>query len=373
VPSILVSTLILRSITKSIQVYQLDVKAFGLESQRSMSGMQQQLQTMSENGEQQRSLTDQVIGQCAAKTALEERMHVAEVAVTESRQEIAVTQETKARLQQQITTLENEARILRDQTKDSTAILERLAEIDGQNKALKAQAEAFQDVSVDASRKLREKLEDYANMQLKLEEKESQLKETQDRSIAQAKEQAASIRHAFETHEEDKKHNRFQAKFERDAMDARHRIEVNDLKHKLTLADEHFAKQTEVLDQLRAGKHLADQAVSKQVAILAQFQNDKEDADAAAEEQSEQLEQAMADKETAQKLAIDRLGQLQKLAADLTHEVLVRVSFDVYQALILSSGVYRLHVQRFLVEARHSARGARMQDCEAQSVGESGY
>lgn len=338
-----------------------------------MSGMQQQLQNMSENGEQQRSLTDQVIGQCAAKTALEERMHVAEVAVTESRQEIAVTQETKARLQQQITTLENEARILRDQTKDSTAILERLAEIDGQNKALKAQAEAFQDVSVDASRKLREKLEDYANMQLKLEEKESQLKETQDRSIAQAKEQAASIRHAFETHEEDKKHNRFQAKFERDAMDARHRIEVNDLKHKLTLADEHFAKQTEVLDQLRAGKHLADQAVSKQVAILAQFQNDKEDADAAAEEQSEQLEQAMADKETAQKLAIDRLGQLQKLAADLTHEVLVRVSFDVYQALILSSGVYRLHVQRFLVEARHSARGARMQDCEAQSVGESGY
>jgi len=282
--------------------------------------MQQQLQAMSENAEEQRSLADQITGHCAAKATLEERMHVAEAALTEFRQEVAVTQETKARLQQQITTLENEAISLRDQTKGSTAILERLTEIDGQNKALKAQAEAFQDVSVNASRNLQERLEDYANMQLKLEDKESQLKETQDKSIAQVEEQAASIRQAFEKHE-DKKHIRLQAKFERDAMDARHRIEVNDLKHKLTLADDHFAKQTEVLDQLRADKHLADQAVLKQVAILAQFQNDKEAADAAAEEQLEQLEQANADKRTVQNLAIDRLGQLQKLAADLTHEV----------------------------------------------------
>lgn len=287
--------------------------------------MQQQLQAMSENAEKQRSLADQITEHCAAKAALEERMHVAETALTKSRQEVAVTRETKTRLQQQITILEFEATNLRDQTKNSTAILERLTEMDGQNKALKAQAEAFQEASVDASRKLQEKFEDYANMQLKLEDKESQLKETQDRMIAEAKEQAALIRHASAKHEEDKKHVRSQAKFERDAMDARHRIEVNDLKHKLTLANDHFAKQTEALDQLRAEKQSTDEAVLKQVAMLAQFQDGKVAADAAAEEQSEQLQEANADKETAQKLAIDRLGQLQKLAADLTHEVLTCV------------------------------------------------
>lgn len=290
-----------------------------------MSGMQQQLQTMSEMAEEQRSLADQITEQCAANAALELRMHAAETALTESRQEVAITQEIKARLQQQITTLENETANLRDQTKDSTAILERLTVMDGQNKVLKAQAETFQEVSVNASRKLQEKFEDYANMQLKLEDKESQLKEIQDRSMAQAKEQTASIKHAFEIHEEDKKHIRSQAKFERDAMDARYRIEVSELKHKLTLADDRFAKQTEALDQLRADKQLTDQAVLKQVAMLAQFQEDKETADAAAEEQSEQLQEANASKETAQKLAVDRLGQLQKLAADLTHEVLVYV------------------------------------------------
>lgn len=287
--------------------------------------MQQQLQATNENAEKQRFLANQITEHCAAKAALEERMHVAETALTNSRQEVAVTQETKARLQQQITTLECEATNLRDQTKNSTAILERLTEMDGQNKALKAQAEAFQEASVDASRKLQEKFEDYAHMQLQLEDKESQLKETQDRMIIEAKKQAASIQHAFEKHEEDQKHIRLQAKFERDAMDARHRIEVNHLKHKLTLADDHFAKQTEALDQLRAEKQLTDQAVLKQVAMLAQCQDVKEAADAAAEEQSEQLQEVTAEKETAQKLAIDRLGQLQKLAADLTHEVLTCV------------------------------------------------
>jgi len=284
--------------------------------------MQQQLLAMSDNAEEQRFLVDQHTGNCVAKAALEERIHVAEAALAESRQEVAVTQETKARLQQQITALENEAANLRDQTKDSTAIIERLTEMNGQNKALEAQVKAFQEVSVTASRKLQERLEDYANMQLKLEDKESQLKELQDRSITQAEEQAASIRHAFEKHEEDKKHIRLQAKFERDAMDARHRIQINDLEHKLTLADEQFMKHVEALDQLRADKQLADQAVIKQVAVLAQLQNDNEAADAAAEERSEQLDEAIADKETAQKLAIDRQGQLQKIAADLTREVL---------------------------------------------------
>jgi len=258
-----------------------------------VSGIQQSIQAMSNKAEEQRYLADQITENCAAKAALQERVHVIETALTESCQEVVVTQGTKVQLQQQIKALENEATNLRDQIKDSTATLERLT-----------------------SMKPQERSEDYANLQLKLEHKESQLRGLQDKSIAQAKEQAMSIRHAFEKHEEDKEHIRLQAKFECDAMDARHRIEVNDLRHKLTSTDEQLAKHVEM-----------------------------------AEERSEELEQAIADKETAQKLAIVRLGQLEKLAADLTHEVLTCVPFDASPALTIYLGVSRLHVQRFVVEA----------------------
>jgi len=85
-----------------------------------------------------------------------------------------------------------------DLAKASLEILERLTEMDRQGKALKAQGQA-------------------------LEEKE-----------------------------EEKKQIRAQAKFERDAMGARHRIHIGTTKHEKQLIDQVVAQQASVLQQLQA-------------------------------------------------------------------------------------------------------------------------
>ena len=121
-------------------------------------------------------------------------------------------------------------------------------------------------------------------MQLRIEDKEFELKQNQGNVIAQAKEQATSIEDALKKHEEDKKQIRARAKFERDAMNARHRIEVNEINQMLTLVDDCVMKQAQSTEQLRADKQLGDQAIAKQVSIIAQFQADKEVANVKAEE-----------------------------------------------------------------------------------------
>ena len=114
--------------------------------------------------------------------------------------------------------------------------------------------------------------------------KEFDLKQAQGNVIAQAKEQATSIEDALKMHEEDKKQIRAQAKFGRDAMNARHRIEVNEINQILTLVNNCVTNQAQLTKQLRADKQLGDQAIAKQVSITAQFQVDKEVANVKAEE-----------------------------------------------------------------------------------------
>ena len=137
------------------------------------------------------------------KAALEKRMRAIETASAESCQKLTAEQEKEAQLEQQTAAPEIDASGLRDQAESSPVIVERLREIDCQNKALKGQIEVFQEVSVTVSRPLQERLENYGDMQLRTEVKELDLKQAQDNAIAQAEEQAASVEDALKKHEEE--------------------------------------------------------------------------------------------------------------------------------------------------------------------------
>ena len=319
-----------------MQACQQDCKTFGLNSQESVSEIQQELQALSASIKKERSLTDELTEHCTAKAALEERVHAAEAALSKYHEEVAAMHKMESNLQQKIANLEAEAVKLRNLPQETPATMERLMQIDSQNKTIGGQIADLHEVTVEASRTLQEKYEDYAHMQIRLEDRESQLRQEHEKAVAQAKEHLASEKRASEKHEEDQKHIRLQAKFDRDAMDARHRLEISELKHRLTLSDGRFAKETEILDKLRADKQSADQAVLQQVAMLAQLQNDKEAANATAEERLEMLNQVRADKETAQKLASDRLGQLEKVEADLSQEVTLQPFLMCTARLILA-------------------------------------
>lgn len=298
-----------------------DFKVSDLHSQKCLLSLQQGLRVIGASVKNERLLTDQIAESCITKGALETRAVAAEAALEESRSTVAGAEAMKSTLQRRIADLEAEAISLRRDAQESPQNTERLLELDSKNKAIIAQMDGLHDVVVTGTKTLQDKMENYAHLQLRLEDSEAQLRLQYEKVAAQAKEQEAFNRQTLVKYEEDRKRGSQQAKFELNTIDARHRIEIMDLKHKLNLADDQIAKGIEKLNQLRSEKQSSEQSVSRLSDLLAQIQNEKEAVDATAEDRLELIKQAQAEKESAFKLAEDRLSIYQKKEAELATQV----------------------------------------------------
>ena len=328
--------LIDQRIIGSIQSCQQDVKELDKQSQGSALGLREELQSMSAIVKSERSLDDQVAQLQLQKAALENRTQIAESTLDKSRSMLATAEAAKSQLQQQIVALDLEAANLRGQVETSPTTTELLLEIESHCKATKGQIEHLQEVMNSASVTVQERLENYADLQLRLEDAQSQLRQEQETASAQSREREASIKQIFEKHQEDKNHILVQAKFDRNAMDAKHRIEVSDLKYKLVVAEDKVAKEAETQDQLRADKQLSRLAILERETTLSQLRDDKGAADATAEERLELLKQAKSSEEAALNLATARLNKLQEAEAELDKGVTALLLLFTYSRLTVA-------------------------------------
>ena len=288
--------------------------------------MQQDVQDIGTRIKEERSLNERLTESYNAKCALERRVGSAEAALNESRKTVTNTDAIKSRLQQRIDELEAEAKTLRNRATDSSAKTEQLLNIDLQNKAIKDQLEDLHKANADASKTLREKLENYADLQLRLEDTNSRLSQQQEQALDQAKEHESASRQVRDKYEEENKKLLEDARFETNAMEARHRLEVSELKHKLSVADDRAAKERQDCNKARVEKQSSDEIIQQQVAIITQVQNEKGAAASKAKELSEGLQQARADTQNALELAEVRLRTSQNLEAQLSQEVCIALS-----------------------------------------------
>ena len=330
------SVLIDQRIIGAIQSCQQDVKELDQQSQGSVLGLREELQSMSAIFKSERSLNDQVVQLQLQKATLENRVQIAESNLDESRSMLATTEVSKSQFQQQIVALKMEAANLRGQVEASPATTERLLEIESHCKAIEGQIEHLQEVMTSASGAVQERLENYADLQLRLEDAQSQLRQEHQTALVQSREREVSTKQIFEKHQEDKNHILVQAKFDRNAMDAKHRIEISDLKHKLFVAEDRVAKEAEVQDQLRADNQLSRLAILERETRLSQLRDDKGAADATAEERLELLKQAKSSEDAALNLATARLNKLQEAEAELDKRVNAPLLLCTYPRLIVA-------------------------------------
>ena len=329
------SALIDQRIIGSIQSCQQDVRKLDKQSTGSVLGLREELQSISAIVKSERSLNDQVAQLQLQKAALENRIQIAESTLDESRSKVATAQAAKSQLQQQVVALELEAAHLRGQVEALPATTERVLEIESHCKAIKGQIEHLQEVMNSASGAVQERLENYADLQLRLEDAQSQLRQEHETALAQSRGREVSTKQIFEKHQEDKNHILVQAKFDRNTMDAKHRIEISDLKHKLVVAENRIAKEAEILNQLRADEQLSRLAILERETTLSQLRDDKGAADATAEERLKLLKQAKSSEEAALNLAAARLDKLQEAEAELDKGVIAPLLLYTYPRLTM--------------------------------------
>ncbi|KAL8817186.1 MAG: hypothetical protein Q9191_008194 [Dirinaria sp. TL-2023a] len=285
-------------ITDAVQSCRNEIHSLNIDPQDLVNKVKKDFQLLRENIKSEQSLSDQITEHCIAKAVLEERVKTSDAALLEARQRIATAQDMEASLKHKVNALEMEAVTLRKQPRDSPETLNRLRDIDMQNKAIQQEIQVLHETNTEASKLLQAKFEDYSHVQLQLEVVNSQLGEERARATRVAEAHAAFIERLTADQEGKRAELLTKAQLDQSTYEAEHRAEVHKLNDKLASLEGHIAKEAQELERLRKEKSDAVELAQARLGVLVELQKGKSEAEVSAQDRVQSLAEVTAEAES---------------------------------------------------------------------------